>query len=99
MVTAKQGCCNIATIKTEIADNQAQRCHFGGTISLFPYPCSIKQITQNEIAMKPNELTNSNESSGDSRARQNLQYGRRIELSSITEAVYGVDMMMAYGIF
>lgn len=49
--------------------------------------------------MKPNELTNSNESSGDSRARQNLQYGRRIELSSITEAVYGVDMMMAYGIF
>ena len=47
--------------------------------------------------MKTNNLTN--EKTGDGNARQNLQYGKRIECSSITEAVYGVDMMMAYGIF
>ena len=49
------------------------------------------------MKMKPNELTN--EKTGNSSARQNLQYGRMGESSSITEAVYGVDMMMAYGIF
>ncbi len=47
--------------------------------------------------MKSNNLTN--EKTGNGSARQNLQYGKRIESSSITEAVYGVDMMMAYGIF
>ncbi len=49
------------------------------------------------MKMKPNELTI--EKTGNSNARQNLQYGRMDESSSITEAVYGVDMMMAYGIF
>ena len=61
------------------------------------YLCSIKQITQNKMRMKPNELTN--ERSGESNARRAIPFARRMESSSITEAVYGVDMMMAYGIF
>ena len=49
------------------------------------------------MRMKPNELTN--ERSGESNARRTIPFARRMESSSITEAVYGVDMMMAYGIF